>query len=167
MAASSPNTPNLRFLLPKNRWTVVALVLALMAGASALHRWLQGRTEVVTIHVNDIPLTVEVANNPVSRPRGLQEREKLASDAGMLFMFPEPQILKFWMKDTPIDLDIGFFDSEGRLINTATMTALDSKTQHASTGLAQYALEVNQGWFARHGIAEGALLHLPSVMDAR
>ena len=54
MAASSPSTPDLRFLLPKNRWTIVALVLALMAGASALGRWLQGRMEVVTIYVNDI-----------------------------------------------------------------------------------------------------------------
>jgi hypothetical protein len=111
MAASSPDTPNLRFLLPKNRWAIVALVLTLMAGALALGRWLQGRMEVVTIYVNDNPLTVEVANNPFSRAKGLQDRKILAPNAGMLFVFPEPQILRFWMKDTPLDLDIGFFDA--------------------------------------------------------
>jgi uncharacterized membrane protein (UPF0127 family) len=146
---------------------VLALVFALGAGASALNRWLQTRMEVVTIHVEDVPLTVEVANNPVSRARGLKKRKMLTPNSGMLFVFPQPQILRFWMKDTPIDLDIGFFDSQGRLLNTTAMTAFDDKTQHTSSGLAQYAVEVTRGWFSAHGLSKDALLALPSKLDAR
>jgi uncharacterized membrane protein (UPF0127 family) len=57
--------------------------------------------EVVTIHVEVVPLTVEVANDPVSRARGLKKRKMLTPSSGMLFVFPQPQILRFWMKDTP------------------------------------------------------------------
>lgn len=85
----------------------------------------------------------------------------------MLFVFPKSKKLQFWMKDTSIDLDIGFFDSQGRLLNTTTMTAFDDKTQHSSNGPAKYALEVNRGWFAAHGLSEDAFLVLPSKLDTR
>ncbi len=79
----------------------------------------------------------------------------------MLFVYPEPGILRFWMRDTPVDLDIGFFDAHGRLINIRRMKALDERTFHESDRPALYALEVPRGWFAEHAISPGAELTLP------
>lgn len=117
---------------------------------------------VTTIHVDDVAVRVEVADSPRSRARGLQYRQNLAADRGMLFVFERPGVLRFWMRNTPIDLDIGFFAANGRLLNIARMTAFDDRHLHASDGDALYALEVNRGWFARHGLGPGARLRLPS-----
>jgi uncharacterized membrane protein (UPF0127 family) len=117
--------------------------------------------DVVTVHVGAVPIQVEIADTPRSRALGLQYRETLPDGRGMLFVFPRPQILSFWMRNTPLDLDIGFFTADGRLLNVAQMTAFDDATIHASIGPALYALEVNPGWYARHGLAPGDRLRLP------
>lgn len=49
---------------------------------------------------------VEVAENEEERMKGLQEVIEMDDDEGMLFIFPEPQHVDFWMKDTEIPLDI-------------------------------------------------------------
>jgi uncharacterized membrane protein (UPF0127 family) len=163
----SAKTTGTRFLPAKYGWMALILVSAFGASALALYRWLQTRMDVVAIQVNGVPLTVEVANNHFLRTKGLKKRTMLVPEAGMLFVFPKSKKLQFWMKDTSIDLDIGFFDSQGRLLNTTTMTAFDDTTQHTSSGPAKYALEVNRGWFAAHGLSEDAFLVLPSKLDTR
>lgn len=128
---------------------------------------LESHPEWVSIRVAEVPLRVEVANDPASRSRGLMYRAALPGDAGMLFVWPQPQPLAFWMKNTLIDLDVGFFDAEGRLINVATMQAGDDTTRHSSASAARYGLEVNAGWFAAHAIEPGARLRLPHPLSAR
>jgi uncharacterized membrane protein (UPF0127 family) len=124
------------------------------------------RGESIVIEVGGTPLTVEVADTPELVTRGLKYRDSLGWHEGMLFMFPEPKIQSFWMKDTRIDLDIGFFDRHGRLLNIAHMKAFDARTLHRSLKLAKYALEVNQGWFARNGISAGASLSIPEMPES-
>ncbi len=167
LAMFTAKTTGTRFVLAKYGWMALILAFALGASALALYRWLQTRMDIVAIQVKGVPLMVEVANNRVLRKNGLKRRTLLAADAGMLFVFPKSKKLQFWMKDTPIDLDIGFFDHQGRLLNTTTMTAFDDTTQHTSSGPAKYALEVNRGWFAAHGLSEDAFLVLPSKLDTR
>ncbi len=113
------------------------------------------------VRVNDVPIVVEIARSVTAREQGLKHRTDLASGTGMLFVYPEPGILRFWMRDTPVDLDIGFFDLDGRLINIRRMQALDDRTFHESDRPALYALEVPRGWFAEHAISPGAELTLP------
>lgn len=118
----------------------------------------------VRVFVDDVAVSVELADSPARRSRGLQGRTSLSEDHGMLFVFSSPGILRFWMKDTLIDLDIGFFDTQGRLLNTATMMALNEIEFHRSVGPAQFALEVPAGWFDRHGVGPGARLGLPASL---
>lgn len=140
----------------------------LLIGLAVLgQRALDLQTERMTVSVDGIPLQVEVATTPAARGRGLMYRADLATDAGMLFVWPEPQPLEFWMKNTLIDLDVGFFDAQGRLLNVATMRARDEGTRHRSAAAARYGLEVNAGWFASHGIQPEAQLRLPRTIDAR
>jgi uncharacterized membrane protein (UPF0127 family) len=122
--------------------------LAIAAGADAAG--LPTRTLTIGGH----PLTVEVAATPETRATGLMNRFSLQTDHGMLFVFEAPQPLAFWMKDTYVPLSIAFVDARGRILNIEDMRPRDEST-HWSKGVALYAIEMRQGWFAAKGIGAG------------
>ncbi len=107
-----------------------------------------------------VAVPVEIADTDEERQTGLMGRTALAEDAGMLFVFDVEQQLSFWMKDTLIPLSIAFIDSEGRIVDIQNMQPLD-ETPHPSAAPAQYALEVNQGFFEARGIQVGDTVELP------
>ena len=109
----------------------------------------------VFIWVKGIRVAVEVSDRPESRARGLMFREELALDEGMLFVFDREQYLSFWMKDTLIPLSIAFMDRKGTILQIEDMEPLDTETLHRSSRPAQYALEMNQGWFERNEVGPG------------
>lgn len=105
-----------------------------------------------------ITVAVEIADEPGERELGLMNRTQLGEGTGMLFIFEQPREMAFWMKNTLIPLDILYFDAEGRLVSYTTMepcVAKDPCRTYSSGGAAQYALEVNKGFIAEHGIGEG------------
>ena len=107
-----------------------------------------------TLTIRDQKLTVEVASTPETRATGLMNRFSLRTDYGMLFVFEAPQPLAFYMKNTYIPLSIAFVDARGRITNIEDIRPKDEST-HWSKGLASYAIEMRQGWFAAKGIAAG------------
>lgn len=107
-----------------------------------------------------VAVPVEIADTDEERQTGLMGRTALPEDAGMLFVFGAEQQLSFWMKDTLIPLSIAFIDSEGRIVDIQDMQPLD-ETSHPSAAPAQYALEVNQGFFGARGIQVGDTVELP------
>ena len=115
----------------------------------------------VTAHVGDVPARVELALTEGERALGLMHREALAQDEGMLLVMPGPRVIRIWMLNTRIPLDVGFFDETGRLLNIASMAPDGGEKIHRSVAPALYALEMNRGWFQRHGIDPGAVLRLP------
>jgi uncharacterized membrane protein (UPF0127 family) len=107
-----------------------------------------------------VPVRVEIADTDAERQAGLMGRPILPEDAGMLFVFEGEQALSFWMKDTLIPLSVAYIDAQGRIVDIQDMQPLD-ETPHPSSAPAQYALEVNQGFFEERGIAVGDTLELP------
>ena len=63
-------------------------------------------TEFKQLQVNNVILKVEVADTQAKRRQGLGGRESLASDSGMLFIFPKPEKPPFWMKGLSFPLDL-------------------------------------------------------------
>ncbi|MCB0387064.1 MAG: DUF192 domain-containing protein, partial [Bdellovibrionales bacterium] len=113
------------------------------------------------IQVGKVRLKVEIADTDARRSRGLMNRQKMAENHGMLFIFDYKRTLSFWMKNTYIPLSIGFFDEEKRLMEILDMdpvaSVMDQKTPfYRSKSPAQYALEVNKGWFQRNGVEVGS-----------
>lgn len=108
---------------------------------------------------------VEVAETAEQHERGLMFRTQMGENEGMLFIFPEERMRFFWMKNTLIDLSIGYFDKSLKLIEVIEMKngkgvpdlALPS---YASSQPAQFALEMNKGWFDRNKIKVGSKLKL-------
>ena len=68
--------------------------------------------------------TVELADTPARRSRGLMFRESMPADHGMLFDFQAEQPVAFWMKNTPLPLDMVFIDDAGTVVQVAADTAL-------------------------------------------
>jgi uncharacterized protein len=100
-------------------------------------------------------LRVEVADTEEARTRGLMFRGELAPDAGMLFLYPEPTELSFWMRDTLIPLDLAFLDDEGSVLSVVTLEPF-SEELHTSPVPVRMALEVNAGWFRARTLGVGA-----------
>ncbi|MEN0057486.1 MAG: DUF192 domain-containing protein [Bdellovibrio sp.] len=106
---------------------------------------------------------VDVAENPAQYERGLMFRESLKQDEGMLFIFKNEETRFFWMKNTLIDLSIGFFDKEGVLIDIQEMKSGKGIPEaqlpsYASAKPAKYALEMRKGWFKEKKIKVGSKL---------
>lgn len=111
------------------------------------------------------PLYARVAVTETEKSQGLMG-VAAGDDQGMLFVYPSNTRARFWMKDTPADLDIGFFDREGRLLKVATMRAYDTEVTDPGTDRVRFALEMRAGWYAESGMVEGSKLDLYSVVNA-
>jgi uncharacterized membrane protein (UPF0127 family) len=85
----------------------------------------------------------------------------LAARTGMLFIFAKDGPRSFWMKNTPISLDMLFFASDGRLVSIIANTEPFSLTARKSQKAAQYVLEIGGGEAARLGLGSLTRLHLP------
>jgi uncharacterized membrane protein (UPF0127 family) len=119
----------------------------------------------VTIHAScgeKVRVRVEIADNPVRRYIGLRGRESMPEDQGMLFVYPAEAPRIFTMANTPIPLSIAFIDSKRRIIDIQNMEPLDDEPPgYVSAEPAQYALEVNQGFFEERGVKVGDRVELP------
>jgi uncharacterized membrane protein (UPF0127 family) len=129
--------------------SLLALVLALALLAPPT-----SRVDLLGADGGAASLRVEVADEPAEWSRGLMFRTELAEDAGMLFVFPSDVDYPFWMQNTPIPLSIAFIDADGRIVDIQDM-APESADLHVPAAPYRYALEANQGYFARHRIAVG------------
>lgn len=109
-----------------------------------------------------VPVEVEIADTDAERQTGLMGQNVLPENAGMLFVFEGEQTLSFWMRDTLIPLSIAYIDAEGRIVDIQDMQPLDDVPPHyVSAEPAQYALEVNQGFFEERGVVVGDTVELP------
>ncbi len=97
-------------------------------------------------------IDIEFAENDETRAKGLMERRQLPLSQGMLFVFPEPDSLSFWMANTSIPLDIIFVDADSGIVNIAKRATPLSREYIRSTDLAQYVVEVRGGFSDRYGI---------------
>ena len=111
-------------------------------------------------------LAVEQPNNMREQMRGLMGRRDLAEDQGMIFVYRTPHRLSFWMRNTPTALDIGFFTKDGVLTEVRQMFPFDETSVPSARDDIQFALEMNQGWFARHNQRPGAQLDMKSLAAA-
>lgn len=109
---------------------------------------------------------MQVALEPQEQQRGLMFREKLRPNEGMIFVFDRPRRLSFWMKNTPLPLDIGYFDAEGVLREIYPLRPFDETSVISRRADLQLALEMERGWYAANGVAPGAALDLPGLIRA-
>ena len=99
-------------------------------------------------------IKVEVAQTPQQHATGLMWRTTMPTNEGMLFIFPSPAQQCFWMKNTLLPLSIAFIDDSGRIVNLDEMQPR-TENPHCSTQPVRFVLEMNKGWFTKHGVKPG------------
>ena len=105
----------------------------------------------IGIHV----VQAELAVTPEQQATGMMFRTSMGPNEGMLFVSQEHGVRCFWMRNTLLPLSIAFIADDGTIVNLADMTPR-SEQSHCSERPVRFALEMNQGWFAKRGIQPGA-----------
>jgi len=113
------------------------------------------RVVISTKGGREVALRVEVADTPAKRTQGLQYQTELDDDRGMLFLFPTEEVQSFWMKNTPIPLDMIFIGSNRRIVGIIH-EAVPFSTASLSVGApSQFVLEIRGGLSRLRGIEVG------------
>jgi uncharacterized protein len=89
--------------------------------------------------------SIEIAESVEERRQGLMGRETLAPKTGMLFVFPALSISPFWMKNTPLSLDIIFISERGTVLQISKDTQPFSETLIHPQEPYRYVLELESG----------------------
>jgi hypothetical protein len=110
---------------------------------------------------------VEVADTPAKRELGLQYRKELGNDRGMIFLFAAESPQTFWMKNTPISLDMIFIDRDRKIVGIVAQTAPYSLESRSVGVPSQYVLEINGGMAKRHGIRAGDWVRFEGIPTER
>ena len=148
------NEIKLRFGL---RWIRAVALLAFCASAGSLQAQTPTVMPVVPLSAGIHVIKAEVAQSDADRAQGLMFRTSLGDSQGMLFLFETDATQCMWMKNTLIGLSVAFMGPDGRVINIENMDP-QTETTHCATKPARYALEMNLGWFTKHGVKQGALI---------
>jgi hypothetical protein len=121
-----------------------------------------------TLTLGTNSLSAQIAADDPSRERGLMSRTNLAENEAMVFVFPRPQPVAFWMKDTPIPLSIAYVGPSGRIFEIHDLKPFDETPVPSASSAVIYAIETPLGWFARHGVMAGSTVGgLPSPSTAK
>ncbi len=105
--------------------------------------------------------TVELANTPEARERGMMFRESMDPDTGMLFDYEQPQLASIWMRNTLIPLDIVFIRDSGAIAKIVTNARPLSLRSMGSDVPVLAVLELAGGRTLELGIDPGDIVRHP------
>jgi uncharacterized protein len=123
---------------------------------------LRGNQEI-NIKINETNLKAEVANNPVTRAKGLSDRAYINKDQGMLFVFLETDIYGFWMKDMKFPIDILWINENQKVIGMQKNVSPNTyPTSFYPPNPVKYVIETPGGFSDLHSIKVGDPISLES-----
>ncbi len=117
---------------------------------------------VAEIASSDIKFSIEIADDDAERAAGLMYRRVMPDDRGMLFVFEESRRVAFWMKNTPMPLDLVFVDEQGIVVDIKPGTPF-SEAPIAPAGPVRFVLELKAGTAQRTGIVAGDRMRHPVI----
>lgn len=145
----------MKSLIRRTALCVAGAALAMAANGAAAQYKQPGEFPTMQLTAGLYLIHAEVAANEADREQGLMFRRTLPDNAGMLFVFDQPAGQCFWMKNTLLPLSIAFLDDDGTIVNIERM-APETTNNHCSLRAVRFALEMNQGWFSKHGLKAGS-----------
>ena len=138
----------------------LVLALSLAASSALAQNAPQPKLDTITLSAGMHNIRAEVARTPMQTQTGMMFRREMAQHEGMLFVFDSVERRCFWMKNTVLPLSIAFIADDGRVVSLADMQP-QTEESHCSAEPVRFALEMNQGWFAKRGIKPGFKLKGP------
>lgn len=142
--------------------TRIALALAccVLAPLSSAPAWAQDQAQhlpTTTLGAGMYNIKAEVARSEQEHEIGLMFRTSMGNNEGMIFVFERAGQQCFWMKNTLIPLAVAFIADDGTVVNVDEMKA-QTLDPHCSTKPVRFVLEMNTGWFTKHGVKAGSKL---------
>ena len=126
-----------------------------LAGKSTTSLWLQAHSSEQK-QLGHWLGNVALAQTAQERNLGLMHRNQWGHLDAMLFVFEPIGSYCMWMKNTALPLSVAFFNDRCQLLSIHDMTPYSEQLHCNQSGQVRYALEVPQGWFQSHGIAQPA-----------
>ncbi len=145
---------------------VAAMLLNVVTARSApepLSAFPQSLASLRTAGGRVLNLKIWTADRPERQEQGLMFVKEMDEHAGMLFVFPAPQRIAMWMKNTYIPLDMLFLETDGRIGYIARNTTPLSLDIIQAPGMAKAVLELKGGASERLGIQVGDRLVQPRL----
>ncbi|AHH10856.1 DUF192 domain-containing protein [Borrelia coriaceae] len=106
------------------------------------------------IIINNTKFFVKLAIDEPTRAKGYMGTKRINENNGMLFVFRSEKNLSFWMKDTPVPLEIAYINSVGIIKEIYSLVPFSEKVVNSRYKV-KYALEVLKGSFAKFKIKVG------------
>ncbi|MCK4284173.1 MAG: DUF192 domain-containing protein [Candidatus Brocadiae bacterium] len=116
--------------------------------------------KVVDLTVGGHRVAAELADTQATRSWGLQGRRGLGPNEGMLFHFGQRLRPVFSTKTVSFPLSVAFILSDGTIVNIGQLTPGDRRSV-TSAAPVNYVLEMEGGWFVKHGVAPGSKVVIP------
>jgi uncharacterized protein len=132
-------------LLGWRRGLTLAMACASFLGASPSLAQTPQALPTTTLRAGVHNIVAQVAQNDEQRQTGLMHRKTMPAHEGMLFIFDAASVQCFWMKNTPLPLDIAMSSGSGVFFIQ----------KHCTKQPVRYVLEMNEGWFKKRNINAG------------
>ena len=140
----------------KNGFSVIIIIFIFVISVFVLSKY-QNTTDIFLANTK---IRVTIANTSLSQSRGLSHRVKLNTNEGMLFIFKQPGIYQFWMKDMNFPIDIIWFDKYKKIISVNKNIQPSSYPElFAPISPVLFVLEVPSGFFTRNNLQIGDQLN--------
>lgn len=141
----------------KERFFAFLLIAGLIFAFFVLSKKNENKIETATVEIGDAIISVEIADTSEERALGLGGRNSIGDAEGMFFVFEEPGMHAFWMKNMEFSLDIIWIGEDFKVVDMKENISPDTyPQQYASSLRAQYVLEVNAGFIQSHSITANA-----------
>lgn len=160
-------------------WPVLAAILLVVGAAGfwlASDSFASADSRAMVLPVDPEPLvvetaegqrsfTIEVADDPAEREQGLMYRKQMADNHGMLFVFEEQRPVGFWMKNTPMALDLVFISQDGT-VKAIKKGEPFSEALIAPGAPVRFVLELKAGIAASNEIVDGDKVRHKAISQA-
>jgi len=147
--------------------TLVSLSLIVLIASLLFATQIEQKEQIPQkqLRINNQVFLIEIADTPKSRSQGLSDRESIASDESMLFVFPEPGLYGFWMKDMNFPIDIVWLSEDFRITHIEREVSPESfPKSFISNDVSQYVLEFDTGVSDTLGLQEGDIIEISKVL---
>jgi len=162
--ASSPMTPERLFkfnqLPPQLRNFLAAMLVSMLSISVVAQGNPQTQLARTSLNAGMHLIQVQLAQNFEQRQIGLMWRKEMPQNEGMLFVFDEPAVQCFWMRNTLLPLTAAFVADDGTIVNLVDMKPM-SDDSHCSKKPVRFVLEMNLAWFAKRNLQAGFKLTGP------
>ena len=146
------------------KYLFLGMGIFVLLGAFFMLRGNQERLVPISLNYQETSSSykVEIADTSEKAALGLMYRKSMPQNHGMLFVFPYPKIVKMWMKNTYLPLDMIFFNAHNQVVCLHENARPLDESIISCPYPAQKVLELNAGEIRAKNIRLGTILNYPN-----